>query len=69
MDPQVEVAIRAYQRIKDNAAKYYRDNREEVLRKKREKYAESRKDIPPKKRGRPPKVKTDCDADRSQTSS
>lgn len=59
MDPNVEVAIRAYERIKENSRRYYQENKEEVLRKKREKYAESRKDVPPKKRGRPPKVKTD----------
>ena len=68
MDPNTEVAVRVYEGIKENARRYYYANKEEVLRKKREKYAESRKDVPPKKRGRPPKnkeVKTDCDADRS----
>lgn len=50
-----EVAVRVYERIKQNAAKYYQEHKEEVLRKKREKYAESRKDVPPARRGRPPK--------------
>jgi hypothetical protein len=50
-----EVAVRVYERIKENSKRYYAENREEVLRKKKEKYIESRKDMPPGRRGRPPK--------------
>lgn len=50
-----EVAVRVYERIKQNSSKYYQEHKEEVLRKKREKYAESRKNVEPARRGRPPK--------------
>lgn len=51
----IEVAVRVYEKMKQNSARYYQTHKEEVLRKKREKYAESRKDVPPARRGRPPK--------------
>lgn len=53
----VEVALRVYDRMKQNASRYYQEHKEEVLRKKKERYIESRKDVPPARRGRPPKDK------------
>lgn len=53
----VEVALRVYDRMKQNSSRYYQEHKEEVLRKKREKYMESRKDAPVARRGRPPKDK------------
>lgn len=50
-----EVAVRVYERMKQNSARYYQEHKEDILRKKKERYAESRKDVPPGRRGRPPK--------------
>ncbi len=49
----VEAAIRHYQSMQRATKKYYEANKEEIIKKKREKYAEEH---PPSKRGRPRKI-------------
>lgn len=49
-----EVAVRVYDRIKQNAARYYQQHKEEVLEKKKQRYRDANPN--PRPRGRPRKV-------------
>jgi hypothetical protein len=50
-----DVAVRIYTIMKEYSKQYYQEHKDEILRKKRERYAERRKDVEPARRGRPPK--------------
>lgn len=54
-DKATQAAVKHYEAMKKAQAKYYLTHKDDILRKCRERYAESRADEPPRRRGRPPK--------------